>query len=102
MSLATNRSLAESNLGLQPRLERGKAQLLERYGELRLIRQAVTERHQKLESHRQGADPEGLLAVLQAEGAKVEDESEVSGAVRPGENSVCVSQCGRESGVCEA
>ncbi|XP_072895031.1 vacuolar protein sorting-associated protein 37C isoform X2 [Hemitrygon akajei] len=76
MSLATNRSLAESNLGLQPRLERGKAQLLEKYGELRQIHQAVTERHQKLESHRQRADPEGLLAVLQAEGAKVEDESE--------------------------
>ncbi|XP_051865123.1 vacuolar protein sorting-associated protein 37C-like, partial [Pristis pectinata] len=48
MSLATNRSLAETNLQLQPRLESGKTRLLERYAELRAVHQAVMEQHRRL------------------------------------------------------
>ncbi|TRY89977.1 hypothetical protein DNTS_001698 [Danionella cerebrum] len=60
MALAANRSLAEQNLDMKPRLENDRARLVEKYTELEAGQ----------------VSPEGLLYRLQAEGASTEEESE--------------------------
>ncbi|XP_053328342.1 vacuolar protein sorting-associated protein 37B [Spea bombifrons] len=76
MTLAGNRSLAEKNLLYQPKLESLKATLTEKYQEL----QSFIESHQlkttKLDKQSVNASLETLLALLQAEGAKIEEETE--------------------------
>ncbi|KAG8456060.1 hypothetical protein GDO86_002021 [Hymenochirus boettgeri] len=76
MTLAGNRSLAEENLLFQPKLESLKASLTQRYQEL----QSIIESHQlkttKLDKQSVNASLETLLALLQAEGAKIEEETE--------------------------
>ncbi|KAG9487674.1 vacuolar protein sorting-associated protein 37B [Eleutherodactylus coqui] len=76
MTLAGNRSLAESNLLYQPKLDNQKATLTQKYQEL----QALMELHQlkktKLDQQSINASLETLLALLQAEGAKIEEETE--------------------------
>ncbi|XP_078390068.1 vacuolar protein sorting-associated protein 37B-like [Cetorhinus maximus] len=76
MSLATNRSLAEKNLEFQPLLEGGKGRLQEKYTELQSLYDAVLERKKQLGRFSNAADTDHLLSVLQAEGAKIEEESE--------------------------
>ncbi|KAG7458510.1 hypothetical protein MATL_G00221070, partial [Megalops atlanticus] len=76
MALASNRSLAEQNLSLKPRLERERDRLVEKYSEL----EGVRERYRQLCTQRDGimgqVTPEGLLSRLQTEGANTEAESE--------------------------
>lgn len=76
MTLAGNRSLAEANLLYQPKLDNLKATLTQKYQEL----QALMELHQlkktKLDQQSVNASLETLLALLQAEGAKIEEETE--------------------------
>uniref|UniRef100_H3AJ11 VPS37C subunit of ESCRT-I n=1 Tax=Latimeria chalumnae TaxID=7897 RepID=H3AJ11_LATCH len=76
MALATNRSLAEQNLEFQPRLESGKACLSERYQELQGICESCKESRAKLEEFSAMLDLGTMLALLQTEGAKMEEESE--------------------------
>nr|XP_006634218.1 PREDICTED: vacuolar protein sorting-associated protein 37C [Lepisosteus oculatus]XP_015209415.1 PREDICTED: vacuolar protein sorting-associated protein 37C [Lepisosteus oculatus]XP_015209416.1 PREDICTED: vacuolar protein sorting-associated protein 37C [Lepisosteus oculatus]XP_015209417.1 PREDICTED: vacuolar protein sorting-associated protein 37C [Lepisosteus oculatus]XP_015209418.1 PREDICTED: vacuolar protein sorting-associated protein 37C [Lepisosteus oculatus] len=76
MCLASNRSLAERNLELRPRLEEGRERLGERYRELRELhdryRGCCQERDNKLSQF----SPELVFLKLEAEGATVETESE--------------------------
>lgn len=76
MALASNRSLAEQNLDVKPRLQREKERLVTKYNELEEVR----ERYKKHCALRDGimglVSPEGLLTRLQAEGANTEAESE--------------------------
>ncbi|XP_077377059.1 VPS37B subunit of ESCRT-I a [Festucalex cinctus] len=75
-TLVNNRTLAEENLALQPGLELKKETLTKRYGCL----QESFEAHQLLKStldHKLGnTSLDILLALLQAEGAKIEEETE--------------------------
>ncbi|KAI1887835.1 hypothetical protein AGOR_G00194530 [Albula goreensis] len=76
MALASNRSLAEQNLGLKPQLEQEKDRLVDRYSEL----EGVRERYMQHCTVRDGimgqVTPEGLLSRLQTEGSNTEAESE--------------------------
>lgn len=56
MALASNRSLAEQNLDMKPRLESQKELLVERYSQL----EAVRETYRKHSSLRGGAHKRGL------------------------------------------
>ncbi|KAK3554060.1 hypothetical protein QTP70_019179 [Hemibagrus guttatus] len=76
MALASNRSLAEQNLDMKPRLESGKERLLAKYHELEEVRERY-KMHCTLRDGIMGqVSPEGLLTRLQAEGANTEAESE--------------------------
>lgn len=76
MTLAGNRSLAESNLLYQPKLENLKASLTEKYQELQTLMEAHQLKKTKLDKQSVNASLETLLALLQAEGAKIEEETE--------------------------
>ncbi|XP_078064417.1 vacuolar protein sorting-associated protein 37C-like, partial [Mustelus asterias] len=76
MSLATNRSLAEKNLEFRPQLEGGKGRLQEKYEELQSLYDGVLEHKEKLGRVSNATNTDHLLSALQAEGAKVEEESE--------------------------
>ncbi|KAM4603606.1 vacuolar protein sorting-associated protein 37C isoform 1-T1 [Polymixia lowei] len=77
MALASNRSLAEQNLDMKPRLERQKEELVERYSNLEAVRD-VYRQHCALRDGIVGqVSPEALFSRLQTEGAKTEAESEV-------------------------
>uniref|UniRef100_UPI00398E3B6A vacuolar protein sorting-associated protein 37C-like isoform X2 n=2 Tax=Pristiophorus japonicus TaxID=55135 RepID=UPI00398E3B6A len=76
MLLAANRSLAEKNLEFQPQLEEGKGQLQDKYTELQNLHDTVQEHRTELERFHDVAGPDSLLSVLQAEGAKIEEETE--------------------------
>ncbi|XP_048381402.1 vacuolar protein sorting-associated protein 37C [Stegostoma tigrinum] len=76
MSLATNRSVAEKNLEFKPRLEGGKGRLQEKYTELRRLYETVEEQRKQLERFSKAANTDHLLLTLQAEGTKIEEESE--------------------------
>ncbi|XP_035492950.1 vacuolar protein sorting-associated protein 37C [Scophthalmus maximus] len=77
MALASNRSLAEQNLDMKPRLESQKEVLVERYSQL----EAVGENYRQHCSLRDGmvgqVSPEAMFSRLQTEGGKTEAESEV-------------------------
>ncbi|XP_048043224.1 VPS37B subunit of ESCRT-I a [Megalobrama amblycephala] len=76
MTLASNRLLAEQNLKLQPRLDHQKNELTRRYRSLQELFEAYQLRKSTLD-HRSGNMPlDTLLALLQAEGAKIEEETE--------------------------
>ncbi|KAJ7309770.1 hypothetical protein JRQ81_007837 [Phrynocephalus forsythii] len=78
MTLASNRSLAEGNLLYQPKLDALKATLIQKYQELQcsaLIHDffflfVLTDRQSS------NASLETFLALLQAEGAKIEEDTE--------------------------
>ncbi|KAM4583640.1 vacuolar protein sorting-associated protein 37C [Odontesthes bonariensis] len=76
MALASNRSLAEQNLDMKPRLESQKEVLVARYSQL----EAVGETYRKHCSLRDGmvgqVSPEALFSRLQTESSKTEAESE--------------------------
>ncbi|XP_017318608.1 vacuolar protein sorting-associated protein 37C [Ictalurus punctatus] len=77
MALASNRSLAEQNLDMKPRLERDRERLVGKYHELEDVRERYKQ-HCALRDGIMGqVSPEGLLSRLQAEGANTEAESEV-------------------------
>nr|XP_040043062.1 vacuolar protein sorting-associated protein 37C isoform X2 [Gasterosteus aculeatus aculeatus] len=76
MALASNRSLAEQNLDVKPRLESEKEALVERYSQLEAIRETYRQ-HCSLRDGMVGqVSPEALFSRLQTEGSKTEEESE--------------------------
>ncbi|XP_053443920.1 vacuolar protein sorting-associated protein 37B [Nycticebus coucang] len=76
MTLASNRSLAEGNLLYQPRLDTLKAHLTQKYQELQVLFEAYQIKKTKLDKQSSSASLETLLALLQAEGAKIEEDTE--------------------------
>ncbi|KAM4050494.1 vacuolar protein sorting-associated protein 37B [Anomaloglossus baeobatrachus] len=76
MTLAGNRSLAEANLLYQPKLESRKATLTQKYQELQTLMESHQLKKTKLDQQSVNASLETLLALLQAEGAKIEEETE--------------------------
>ncbi|XP_041691738.1 vacuolar protein sorting-associated protein 37B-like [Coregonus clupeaformis] len=76
MTLASNRSLAEQNLQLQPRLHHKKSQLTKRYSSLQESFEAYQVYKSKLDHSSGNSSLDTLLALLQAEGAKIEEETE--------------------------
>ncbi|XP_045698876.1 vacuolar protein sorting-associated protein 37B isoform X2 [Phyllostomus hastatus] len=76
MTLASNRSLAEGNLLFQPQLDERKARLTQKYQELQVLFEAYQLKKAKLDSQPSSASLETLLALLQAEGAKIEEDTE--------------------------
>ncbi|XP_034716835.1 vacuolar protein sorting-associated protein 37C [Etheostoma cragini] len=76
MALASNRSLAEQNLDVKPRLEAEKEVLVERYSQLEAIRETYRQ-HCSLRDGMVGqVSPEALFSRLQTEGSKTEADSE--------------------------
>ncbi|KAI7811039.1 vacuolar protein sorting-associated protein 37C [Triplophysa rosa] len=76
MALAANRSLAEQNLDMKPRLEKERAQLVDKYTELEEVRERYKQ-HCVLRDCIMGqVSPEGLMTRLQTEGANTEADSE--------------------------
>ncbi|XP_027948285.1 vacuolar protein sorting-associated protein 37B isoform X2 [Eumetopias jubatus] len=76
MTLASNRSLAEGNLLYQPQLDALKARLTQKYQELQVLFEAYQIKKTKLDRQSSSASLETLLALLQAEGAKIEEDTE--------------------------
>ncbi|XP_041059305.1 VPS37B subunit of ESCRT-I a [Carcharodon carcharias] len=77
ISLASNRSLAEQNLQYHPKLDCLKLQLTGKYQELQTLFEAYQMRKSKLDSQSSGSSLDILLALLQTEGAKIEEETEI-------------------------
>ncbi|KAG7266089.1 hypothetical protein CRUP_026726, partial [Coryphaenoides rupestris] len=74
MALASNRSLAEQNLDVKPRLEEQKSLLVERYAQLEAARDTYRQ-HCALRDGMAGkVSPEALFSRLQTEGAHTEAE----------------------------
>ncbi|XP_072521274.1 VPS37B subunit of ESCRT-I a [Salminus brasiliensis] len=76
MTLAGNRSLAEQNLELQPRLDHQKNELTKRYRSLQDMFEAYQLRKSTLDHKSGSSSLDTLLALLQTEGAKIEEETE--------------------------
>lgn len=76
MTLVNNRTLAEQNLALQPKLEHKKEQLTKRYGCLQETFESYQLRKSSLDHKSGNTSLDILLALLQAEGAKIEEETE--------------------------
>ncbi|XP_056144289.1 VPS37B subunit of ESCRT-I a [Lampris incognitus] len=76
MTLASNRNLAEQNLALQPSLEHRKDQLTKQYSCLQESFEAYQLRKSTLDHKSGNTSLDTLLALLQAEGAKIEEETE--------------------------
>ncbi|XP_066227167.1 vacuolar protein sorting-associated protein 37B [Saccopteryx leptura] len=76
MTLANNRSLAEGNLLYQPQLDALKARLTQKYQELQVLFETYQIKKTKLDRQPSSASLETLLALLQAEGAKIEEDTE--------------------------
>ncbi|KAK3539099.1 hypothetical protein QTP86_024034 [Hemibagrus guttatus] len=74
--LASNRSLAEQNLMLQPRLDHQKNELTKSYRCLQEQFEAFQLRKSTLDHKSGNTSLDTLLALLQAEGAKIEEETE--------------------------
>ncbi|XP_013884940.1 vacuolar protein sorting-associated protein 37C [Austrofundulus limnaeus] len=76
MALASNRSLAEQNLDMKPRLESQKEVLVERYSQLEAVRETYRQ-HCSLRDGMVGqVSPEALFPRLQTESSKTDAESE--------------------------
>ncbi|XP_068167754.1 VPS37B subunit of ESCRT-I a [Antennarius striatus] len=75
-TLASNRTLAEQNLTLQPGLELRKEQLTKSYGRLQEQFESYQLRKSTLDHKSGNTSLDILLALLQAEGAKIEEETE--------------------------
>ncbi|XP_030074839.1 vacuolar protein sorting-associated protein 37B [Microcaecilia unicolor] len=76
MILASNRSIAEENLLYRPQLDSLKAALTQKYQELQSLFDSHQIKKTKLDQQSNSASLETLLALLQAEGAKIEEETE--------------------------
>uniref|UniRef100_UPI00398EA089 vacuolar protein sorting-associated protein 37B-like isoform X1 n=1 Tax=Pristiophorus japonicus TaxID=55135 RepID=UPI00398EA089 len=77
MSLANNRTLAEQNLQYHPKLDCLKLQLTRKYQELQTQFEAYQMRKSRLDSQSSSSSLDILLALLQTEGAKIEEETEI-------------------------
>ncbi|XP_019740759.1 VPS37B subunit of ESCRT-I a [Hippocampus comes] len=75
-TLVNNRTLAEENLALQPGLELKKDTLTKRYGCLQESFEAYQLRKSTLDQKSGNTSLDIFLALLQAEGAKIEEETE--------------------------
>ncbi|XP_049906506.1 VPS37B subunit of ESCRT-I a [Epinephelus moara] len=75
-TLANNRTLAEQNLALQPKLEQKKEELTKRYSCLQENFESYQLRKSTLDHKSGNTSLDILLALLQAEGAKIEEETE--------------------------
>ncbi|XP_057688509.1 VPS37B subunit of ESCRT-I a [Corythoichthys intestinalis] len=75
-TLVNNRTQAEKNLALQPGLELKKEKLTKQYGCLQESFEAYQLRKSSLDHKSANTSLDILLALLQAEGAKVEEETE--------------------------
>ncbi|XP_078106495.1 VPS37B subunit of ESCRT-I a [Sander vitreus] len=75
-TLVNNRTLAEQNLILQPRLEHNKEELTKRYSCLQERFESYQLRKSTLDHKSGNTSLDLLLALLQAEGAKIEEETE--------------------------
>ncbi|XP_072244666.1 VPS37B subunit of ESCRT-I a [Leuresthes tenuis] len=75
-TLVKNRILAEQNLALQPRLEHKKEQLTKHYSCLQESFESYQLRKSTLDHKSGNTSLDTLLALLQAEGAKIEEETE--------------------------
>ncbi|XP_068177696.1 vacuolar protein sorting-associated protein 37C [Antennarius striatus] len=76
MALASNRSLAEQNLDMRPRLESQKEVLVERYSQLEGVRETYEQHCSQRDGMVGQVSPEALLSRLQAQGSKTEADSE--------------------------
>ncbi|XP_028258486.1 vacuolar protein sorting-associated protein 37C [Parambassis ranga] len=76
MALASNRSLAEQNLDMKPRLESQKEVLVERYSQLEAVRETYRQHCSLRDGMVCEVSPEALFSRLQTEGSKAETESE--------------------------
>ncbi|XP_054457028.1 VPS37B subunit of ESCRT-I a [Anoplopoma fimbria] len=75
-TLVSNRTLAEQNLALQPRLDHKKEELTKRYNCLQESFESYQLRKSTLDHKSGNTSLDILLALLQAEGAKIEEETE--------------------------
>ncbi|XP_072290209.1 VPS37B subunit of ESCRT-I a [Eucyclogobius newberryi] len=75
-TLVNNRTLAEQNLALQPKLEHQKEQLTKRYSCLQERFESYQLRKSTLDHKSGNTSLDTLLALLQAEGAKIEEDTE--------------------------
>ncbi|KAJ8286155.1 hypothetical protein GJAV_G00035150 [Gymnothorax javanicus] len=75
-TLAGNRTLAEQNLSLQPQLDCQKNELTKRYRCLQELFESYQLRKSTLDQSAGSGSLDTLLALLQAEGAKIEEETE--------------------------
>lgn len=75
-TLVNNRTLAEQNLALQPKLELQKEQLTKCYSSLQENFECYQLRKSTLDHKSGNTSLDTLLALLQAEGAKIEEETE--------------------------
>ncbi|KAJ0019834.1 hypothetical protein NQD34_007403 [Periophthalmus magnuspinnatus] len=75
-TLVNNRTLAEQNLALQPKLEHQKGQLTKRYSCLQEHFESYQLRKSTLDHKSGNTSLDTLLALLQAEGAKIEEDTE--------------------------
>ncbi|RVE68865.1 hypothetical protein OJAV_G00096570 [Oryzias javanicus] len=75
-TLANNRTLAEHNLALQPSLEHKKEDLTKRYRCLQERFESFQLRKSTLDHKSGNTSLDTLLALLQTEGAKIEEETE--------------------------
>uniref|UniRef100_A0AAY5KS54 VPS37 C-terminal domain-containing protein n=1 Tax=Esox lucius TaxID=8010 RepID=A0AAY5KS54_ESOLU len=76
MALASNRSLAEQNLDMKPRLERQREHLVGKYSQLEAVRDTYRQHCAQRDGMVGQVSPEGLFSRLQVEGASTETESE--------------------------
>ncbi|KAL0979180.1 hypothetical protein UPYG_G00181800 [Umbra pygmaea] len=76
MTLASNRISAEQNLLMQPSLEEKKNQLTRSYISLQESFEAYQVHKSQLDHNSGNGSLDTLLALLQAEGAKIEEETE--------------------------
>ncbi|XP_020513658.1 VPS37B subunit of ESCRT-I a [Labrus bergylta] len=75
-TLISNRTLAEQNLALQPRLEHKKEQLTKSYNNLQESFESYQLRKSTLDHQSGNTSLDTLLALLQAEGAQIEEDTE--------------------------
>lgn len=74
--LASNRSLAEYNLGLEPKLHSGREKLIEAHQNQQQLQEAFDQNRKKLEEASSDYAPDTTLALLQTATAQAEEEAE--------------------------
>ncbi|ESO95558.1 hypothetical protein LOTGIDRAFT_239432 [Lottia gigantea] len=75
-SLASNKSIADYNLSLQPRFEQLKREVATEYEQLNTLKTELATDIAKLDQHSSQQSLDTLLAVLQTEAAKAEEQTE--------------------------
>uniref|UniRef100_A0AC34QTR3 VPS37 C-terminal domain-containing protein n=1 Tax=Panagrolaimus sp. JU765 TaxID=591449 RepID=A0AC34QTR3_9BILA len=77
MKLAQSKSMAECNLSFEPKLKEARAKLSQTYTEALKVKQEVEQMKNQLDSIATDRSLDSVVAVLQAETKKAEDESEM-------------------------